>query len=57
MEYSDFKESWFVFGCSRFMLQTTIVIENINILNPVEYQKLQIMNLDIAMYHQWLMTT
>lgn len=24
MQYSDFKESWFVFGCSRFMPQTTI---------------------------------
>ncbi len=23
-QYSDFKESWFVFGCSRFMPQTTI---------------------------------
>lgn len=23
-QYSDFKETWFVFGCSRFMAQTTI---------------------------------
>ena len=24
MNYSDFKENWFVFGCSRFLPQTTI---------------------------------